>query len=136
MSAIISINDIKVNFEIIGDEIFADTLKVSEFFNKNHPEILRLIRNLPNDEFKELNFKKSLYIDKQNRTKPKFNLTKDGFSLLVMGFTGEKAYKWKVEFLKAFNKMEVILKEKDEKGDSFHLNIFKLVNATYINGKR
>ncbi|ARR00296.1 phage regulatory protein, Rha family [Campylobacter porcelli] len=33
-----------------------------------------------------------------------------GFSLLVMGFTGEKAYRWKIEFIKAFNKMEAMLK--------------------------
>ncbi|PCM56700.1 hypothetical protein CP502_07335, partial [Campylobacter sp. BCW_8712] len=33
-------------------------------------------------------------------------ITRDGFSLLVMGFTGEKAYKWKIEFIKAFNEME------------------------------
>ncbi|WP_277934229.1 Rha family transcriptional regulator, partial [Campylobacter hyointestinalis] len=39
-----------------------------------------------------------------------YNLTRDGFSLLVMGFTGQKAYRWKIEFIKAFNKMEAMIK--------------------------
>lgn len=45
----------------------------------------------------------SEYTDAKGETRPMYNLTRDGFSLLVMGFTGERAYRWKVEFLKAFN---------------------------------
>ncbi|HFZ5046134.1 TPA: Rha family transcriptional regulator, partial [Campylobacter coli] len=46
--------------------------------------------------------------------RPCYNLTRDGFSLLVMGFTGEKAYKWKIEFIKAFNEMEKRLKNLEQ----------------------
>ncbi|MBW1466944.1 antirepressor, partial [Campylobacter jejuni] len=43
-----------------------------------------------------------------------YNLTRDAFSLLVMGFTGEKAYKWKILFIKAFNEMEKRLKNLEQ----------------------
>ncbi|PPB63122.1 Rha family transcriptional regulator [Campylobacter hyointestinalis] len=114
MSALISINNVNVAFEVVGDEIFANSLQIAEVFEKNHPEILRLIRSLPTDDFTARNFQENFYIDKQNRTKPKFNLTRDGFSLLVMGFTGQKAYKWKIEFIKAFNEMEKTIKKQNE----------------------
>ena len=48
-----------------------------------------------------------------------YKITRDGFSLLVMGFTGEKAYKWKIEFINAFNKMEAIIKNGGITNDKF-----------------
>ena len=39
-------------------------------------------------------------------------MTRDGFSLLVMGFTGQKALQWKLKYIEAFNKMEAFIKEK------------------------
>lgn len=109
MSALIPINNVNVAFEIVGDEIFANSLQIAEVFEKNHSHILRSIDNLPNDEFKSLNFKYDNYFDKKGEQRKCYNLTRDGFSLLVMGFTGAKAYKWKIEFIKAFNLMEAEL---------------------------
>lgn len=109
MSALIPINNVNVAFEIVGDEIFANSLQIAEVFDKGHHNVLRLISNLPKDEFFTQNFKESSYLNKQNRKQPCYNLTRDGFSLLVMGFTGAKAYKWKIEFIKAFNLMEAEL---------------------------
>lgn len=109
MSALIPINSVNVAFEIVGDEIFANSLQIAEVFEKNHSHILRAIDNLPNDEFKSLNFKYDNYFDKKGEQRKCYNLTRDGFSLLVMGFTGQKAYKWKIEFIKAFNLMEAEL---------------------------
>lgn len=37
-------------------------------------------------------------------------MTRDGFSLLAMGFSGEKALCWKIKYINAFNKMEAELK--------------------------
>ena len=109
MSALIPINNVNVAFEIVGNEIFANSLQIAEVFDKGHHNVLRLISNLPKDEFFTQNFKESSYLNKQNRKQPCYNLTRDGFSLLVMGFTGAKAYKWKIEFIKAFNLMEAEL---------------------------
>lgn len=105
MNNLAVINSVSVEFSIVGDEVFADTLKIAEVFEKNHQHILRTIKNLPDDEFKAGNFKSSTYLDAQMKPRPCYKLTRDGFSLLVMGFTGEKAYKWKIEFIKAFNRL-------------------------------
>ena len=55
-------------------------------------------------------FIESTYKDSMNRTKKEYLLTRDGFSLLVMGFTGIKALEWKLKYIKAFNEMEKELK--------------------------
>ncbi|EPW1218430.1 Rha family transcriptional regulator [Campylobacter coli] len=73
---------------------------------KNHKNIIRKINEFPKDNFTKLNFELSKYIDSTGRILPCYKITRDAFSLLVMGFTGEKAYKWKIEFIKAFNEME------------------------------
>ena len=109
MSALIPINNVNVAFEVVGDEIFANSLQIAEVFEKNHSHILRAIDNLPNDDFKSQNFKYDSYFDKKSEQRRMINLTRDGFSLLVMGFTGQKAYRWKIEFIKAFNLMEAKL---------------------------
>ncbi|EPB1172138.1 Rha family transcriptional regulator [Campylobacter coli] len=106
MSALIPINNVNVVFEVVGDEIFANSLQIAEVFKKDHSNVLKAIDKLPNDEFKSSNFKYDSYFDKKSEQRRMINLTRDAFSLLVMGFTGEKAYKWKIEFIKAFNEME------------------------------
>jgi phage regulatory protein, rha family len=50
------------------------------------------------------------YIDSRNRQQREYEITRDGYSLLAMGFTGEKALKWKLDYIKAFNAMESELK--------------------------
>ncbi|MSN96389.1 Rha family transcriptional regulator [Campylobacter sp. FMV-PI01] len=99
----IIINNVEVEFKVVDNKVFANSLQVAEVFEKRHTHILDTIKALPQDDFTKPNFRLSEYKDATGRTLPMYNLTRDGFSLLVMGFTGEKAYKWKVEFLKAFN---------------------------------
>ena len=110
MNNVVLINNVNVNFSMSGDVIFCDSLKIAQVFDKQHAHILRLIANLPDDEFKQSNFKYDCYFDKKGEQRPLYNLTRDGFSLLVMGFTGEKAYRWKIEFINAFNKMEAMIR--------------------------
>ncbi|EPX9097074.1 Rha family transcriptional regulator, partial [Campylobacter coli] len=105
MSALVSY-DILKNLKIVDNKIFTDSLFIAEVFGKNHKDVLKAIENLPQDEFNALNFKAVSYKASNGKTNPCYNLTRDGFSLLVMGFTGEKAYKWKTLFIKAFNEME------------------------------
>lgn len=104
MSALVLINSVEVEFLTNNESIYINSLDLGRVFEKRHDHILRDISNLPDDEFKFSNFIKSEYLSSQNKKQPCYNLTKDGFCLLVMGFTGEKAYKFKVEFIKAFNK--------------------------------
>lgn len=112
----VTINNIDVNFSITDERVFISSLELSQVFEKRHDRILRAIRNLPQDFFTECNFALSEYTDKTGRILPMYKITRDGFSLLVMGFTGEKAYKWKIEFIKAFNMMEAELRKKQIKG--------------------
>ena len=83
------------------------SLKVAEIFEKEHSKVLRSIRELEcSENFTEANFGLSEYTDSTGRKLPMYNITRDGFTLLAMGFTGEKAMKFKIAYIEAFNAME------------------------------
>lgn len=93
------------------DKITTTSLIVAEAFGKQHKNVLRAIQNLEcSEEFRLLNFEQSSYINEQNREMLAYEITKDGFMFLVMGFTGARAAQWKEAFINAFNKMENQLK--------------------------
>ncbi|ECL9250549.1 phage antirepressor Ant [Campylobacter coli] len=99
------------------NQVFINSLDLAKVFKKRHDNIIQTIENLPQDEFKTLNFEISSSIRKNGlfeKDTKFYKLTRDAFSLLVMGFTGEKAYKWKIEFIKAFNEMEKRLKNLEQ----------------------
>ena len=113
MTDLVLINNQEVSFEVVGEQTCTTSLDIASVFKKRHDNIIAQIEALPNDDFRRLNFQAS--------SKPRQNglfvkdtkfylITKDGFCLLVMGFTGEKAYKFKVEFIKAFNRMQNLIK--------------------------
>ncbi|ELN8262265.1 Rha family transcriptional regulator [Campylobacter coli] len=106
MEKLAVINGVDVELEVVDNAVYTTSLSVAEVFNKNHKNIIRKINEFPKDNFTKLNFELSKYIDSTGRILPCYKITRDAFSLLVMGFTGEKAYKWKIEFIKAFNEME------------------------------
>ncbi|EAJ5317855.1 hypothetical protein DDP22_08640 [Campylobacter coli] len=106
MEKLAVINGVDVELEVANDQVTTTSLDIAAVFNKRHDNIIAKIETFPKDSFTDLNFKASKYIDSTGRILPCYKITRDAFSLLVMGFTGEKAYKWKVEFIKAFNEME------------------------------
>ncbi|EOH3839037.1 TPA: Rha family transcriptional regulator [Campylobacter jejuni] len=106
MEKLAVINGVDVELEVANDQVTTTSLDIAAVFNKRHDNIIAKIETFPKDSFTDLNFKASKYIDSTGRILPCHKITRDGFSLLVMGFTGEKAYKWKIEFIKAFNEME------------------------------
>lgn len=86
---------------------------VAESFGKRHDDVIRRIRSLEIPPgFSARNFTAADYRDAQGKPRPAFEMTRDGFSLLVMGFTGKQAMEWKIKFLEAFNAMERELAEK------------------------
>lgn len=99
--------------EIVGkryeEEILTTSLKVAKKFEKEHKDVLESIRKLTAEKSAAKFFKETTY---RNRGKeyPMYEMNRDGFSLLAMGFTGEKALKWKLEYINAFNVMESELK--------------------------
>lgn len=99
--------------EIIGkrneEKIVTTSLKVAEVFEREHKNVLQTIENLVANNQAAKFFNTTTY---KNRGKdyPMYEMDRDGFSLLVMGFTGEKALKWKLDYINAFNAMENELK--------------------------
>ncbi len=70
------------------------SLKVAEFFKKDHGKILRKIETLEcSEEFAQANFGSGSYLDANSQPRPMYRITRDGFRFLVMGFTGKKAAK-------------------------------------------
>ena len=88
--------------------------EVANNFEKQHKHVLECIENLKEgvaEKSADL-FIESKYQHPQNKQYYKeYLLTRDGFSLLVMGFTGAKALQWKLKYIEAFNKMEQYIKE-------------------------
>ena len=97
------------------------SLVVASHFGKRHRDVLRAIRQIEDDlaadaslaDFRERNFAlTSVDVPQPNggtRSEPAYLLTRDGFSLLAMGFTGPEANRWKVAYIEAFNAMEARL---------------------------
>ena len=72
--------------------ILASKNTVAEFFGKRHDNVLRAIERLEcSEKFNALNFEVVKYIDQKGQARTMYNMTKDGFTLLAMGFTGKKA---------------------------------------------
>jgi phage regulator Rha-like protein len=59
------------------------------------------------DDFRGRNFSASSYVSSQNKTLPSYEMTKDGFCFLCMGFTGDKAAQFKEAYIEAYNQMEL-----------------------------
>ncbi len=92
----------------------ASSLDVAKVFGKEHKNVLQSIENLFEDipqDFTELNFQPSSYMNQQNKEQPMYLLTRDAFTLLAMGFTGKKAMQFKIAYIEAFNAMEKQLLE-------------------------
>ena len=101
--------------------------EVAERFEKQHKDVLETVRNLiaENSAVKNMLFS-STYKTDRGREYPEYLMNRDGFSLLVMGFTGSKALEWKLKYIKAFNKMEETIRHSLTNKDAA---ILAIVNA-------
>jgi anti-repressor protein len=90
--------------------VVTTSLLIAEKFDKEHKDVLEAVRNLVAKNSAAKFFVESSY---ENRGKqyPMYIMNRDGFSLLVMGFNGDKALKFKLDFIEAFNQMENSLKQ-------------------------
>ncbi|WP_304407248.1 Rha family transcriptional regulator, partial [Lactobacillus intestinalis] len=101
------------NLVIMHDsQAVTTSLKVAESFRKAHRNVLASIKNFTaeNSAVKNM-FVESTYINRRGQEQPMFYMNRDGFSLLVMGFTGNKALQFKLQYIEAFNRMEQLIKE-------------------------
>lgn len=91
-----------------------DSVKVARVFEKQHKNVMKSIRNILGSAQNLANqkwFAETTYTDAQGKRQPMFLMNRDGFSLLTMSLTGEKAMAFKVAFIEQFNRMEQAIKE-------------------------
>lgn len=82
-------------------------LLVAEKFGKEHRNVIKSIRNLTAENLAVKNmFVETTYLNERNQYQPMYVMNRDGFTLLAMGFTGQKALQFKLDYISAFNKME------------------------------
>ena len=105
------------------DKPLCTSLQVAETFEKEHRNILRDIEKIfktkGTEDFSQLNFERTYYLDTQNKKRPMYLMTKDGFTLLVMGYSGEKAMKFKIAYIQRFNDYEQQIKNYIESREDF-----------------
>lgn len=102
------------------------SLLVAECFGKRHDNIIRKIQTLDcSQEFNALNFEAVSYNDPKGEKRPAYEMTKDGFIFLVMGFTGHKAAAIKEAYINAFNMMYEQLRQAESHQTSDVLSILR-----------
>ncbi|EMC2749669.1 Rha family transcriptional regulator [Escherichia coli] len=89
-------------------EVVTTSRKIAKYFGKRYGDVLRKIEQVKADcsrEFSQRNFASADYIDEQGKVRPMYSLTKDGWIMVVMGFTGKAAAAIKESYIAAFNWM-------------------------------
>ena len=101
-----------------GDKAVTDSATVAKVFGKSHRNVTRDIEALEvPDEWRLLNFGLA-QIEHKTPTGGKYldkayTITRDGFTILAMGYTGSRAMKFKLAYIDAFNRMEAALRGQD-----------------------
>ena len=102
--------------QISNNQVTTSSLIVAECFDKRHRDVLRSIKMLKcSKEFNARNFAPVEYKDQKGEKRTYYNITRDGWTFLVMGFTGLKAAEWKEKYIAAFNAMEAELRKRQDK---------------------
>lgn len=98
-----------VQVSLVNGKPIVSSRDIALRFQRKHKTVLqdiaRIISMCPK-YFTGQNFLPSEYIDPTGRSLPCYNLTRDAFSLLAMGFTGKAAILWKLQYIEAFNALE------------------------------
>ena len=96
---------------IVNNQAVTTSLEVARYFGKEHKDVLKAINNLGcSEDFCRRNFAPTNYLDSQGRQQPAYEMTRDGYTMLAFGFTGQKAARFKESYIAAFNRMEEALR--------------------------
>ena len=97
--------------QVNNEQVVTDSRKVAEVFGKEHKNVIQSIENIKaeNSAVSSM-FYETDYTAGTGKHYKMYLMNRDGFSLLVMGFTGKKALEWKIKYIEAFNAMEKQLK--------------------------
>ncbi|ENW8484889.1 Rha family transcriptional regulator [Escherichia coli] len=101
---------------VTGNEPVTDTRKVAVAFGKEHKDVLRKTRAVVQQcskEFAERNFALCYENNELQNGKPQpiYRMTKDGWTMLVFGFTGKAAMTFKEAYIQAFNWMAELIQQ-------------------------
>ena len=111
----VSANEKAELVSVYNNRIVTTSLRVAEYFGKEHYRVLRAISELEcSDDFRAANFGVSNYTKQNGNVKksyPMYYLTRDGFTFLAMGFTGKIAARFKEAYIRAFDEMEETLRK-------------------------
>ena len=100
--------------QVLNGQVVVSSRQVAEHFEKEHRNVLQSIREILAAENSATKFFQETEREYRGQKFPEYLMNRDGFSLLVMGFTGKRALEWKIKYIQAFNAMEAKLKEKEE----------------------
>lgn len=107
--------------EVMNGISVVSSRDIAEKFDKEHKNVIakisEILGGIEPAEFQARYFIPSEYTDAKGESRREFLLTRDGFSLIVMGFTGVKALQWKLKCIDAFNKMERHIIQMNTKGN-------------------
>ena len=95
--------------QIENNQVVVSSRQIAKDFGKQHKHVLDSIRDILAAENSAAKFFYESTYDNRGKEYPEYLMNRDGFSLLVMGFTGSKALEWKVRYIQAFNAMEAKL---------------------------
>lgn len=98
---------------INNNQVVVSSRQVADNFEKEHKVVLRSIKEILAVQNCATKFFHESTFTNRGKQYPEYLMNRDGFSLLVMGFTGEKALEWKVKYINAFNAMEQELRNKE-----------------------
>ena len=97
--------------EIKKNQVITSSRQVAECFGKEHKNVLRDIKEILAAQNSATRFFYETTFENRGKQYPMYLMNRDGFSLLVMGFTGREALQWKIKYIEAFNDMEKYLKQ-------------------------
>ena len=100
-----------------NDEAVSDNLQVAEKFGKRHDNVLQAIDGLRETLLKIEERSELFCVSRRKANDGQYHrmylMNRDGFSLLVMRFTGKNALEWKLQYVRAFNQMAKLIQEKN-----------------------
>ena len=106
------LNDIILSTQ--NGEPVASSRQIAENFGKEHKHVLDAVKNLVAENSAAKSMFHPATFENRGKQYPMYLMNRDGFSLLVMGFTGKAALEWKLKYIAAFNEMEKKLAQRPQ----------------------
>ena len=116
---------LQLELAVVDGKLTVTSLELSRTFGKMHKDVLKAIVNTTSKcspEFSRRNFAPANYKDGKGESRIMYNLTRDGFSMVALGFNGVSAMAFKEAYIGEFNRMETVLSDKAQQVAQANLN--------------